>query len=307
MTDSTTARRPADRDDPRGFAYALACYAFWGMMPLYVAMLSHIPSLEVLAHRVLWSLPLALVALALTGKLGALAQALREPRTVIMAALASAVVTVNWGVYIYAIHIGQAMQAALGYYINPLFSILLGFLLLGERLSPLKWLAVGFAFAAVVVLALDAGELPWLALLLMFSWGFYAYFKRSLPVGPNEGFALEVLLLFPFALAYLAFAEVQGWALFPHTGFKDFALLFGMGMCTALPLILYANGAKLLRLSTIAIMQYISPTCIFLLAVFVFGEPFGRAQAIAFPLIWVAMIFYVVALVVEGRARRRGI
>lgn len=308
MTDNR-ADAPLSRggDHPRGFAYALTAYLLWGLLPLYVAQLSHIPPLEILVHRVLWSVPVVLVLLALTGQLGDLKRALQQPRTLALAGLASAIISINWGTYIYAIHIGQAMQAALGYYINPLFSILLGAVLLGEKLSPLKWIAVGLAFAAVLVLAVESGELPWPALVMMISWGFYAYLKRSVPVGPNEGFALEVLMLLPFAAGYALYLQSTGQSVFARegVGLADFALLFGMGVATAVPLIIYANGAKLLRLSTIAIMQYISPTCIFLTAVFLFGEPFGRAQAIAFPLIWGAMVLYVIALTAEARARSR--
>lgn len=305
---STSPKSPAEAgvDHPQGFAYALGAYLIWGMLPLYVAQLSHIPPLEVLAHRVIWSVPVAMLLLWWTGRTSDLRAAFANPRMLMMAALTAAIVSVNWGIYIWAIHTGQTMQAALGYYINPLFSVLLGWLLLGERLTPMKWLALASAFGAVLVLTFEGGQVPWAALGVMVSWGLYAYFKRSLPIGPNQGFALEVILLSPLALAYLVWAETQGLASFPHSGWGDFGLLFGMGLATAIPLILYANGAKLLRLSTIAIMQYISPTAIFLTAVFIFGEPFGRAQAIAFPMIWLALVIYVAALIREGRARRAG-
>jgi len=279
-------------DTPRGFAYALAAYLLWGFLPLYLKLIEHVAALEILAHRVVWSLPIALAVLVVLRRTDALRQAIRTPRMLGMACVTAALISVNWGVYVYAIQTEQAMQAALGYYINPLFSIFLGAVLLGERLSARQWAAVALAAAAVGVLTWDAGQLPLLALTLTVSWGFYAYFKRSLPIGPNQGFALEVLILMPVALGYLAWMQGQGALHFTQAGARDVALLVGCGLITAVPLMIYANGAKLLTLSTIAIMQYIAPTMVFLIAVFVFAEPFGTGRAIAFPMIWAALLLY---------------
>jgi chloramphenicol-sensitive protein RarD len=290
-------------DTPRGFAYALAAYLLWGFLPLYLKLIDHIAALEVLAHRVIWSLPIALAVLVVLGRSDALRQAIRTPRMLGMACVTAALISVNWGVYVYAIQTEQAMQAALGYYINPLFSIFLGAVLLGERLSARQWAAVALAAAAVGVLTWDAGQLPLLALTLTLSWGFYAYFKRSLPIGPNQGFALEVLILMPVALGYLVWLQGQGVLHFTQTGALDVALLVGCGLITAVPLMIYANGAKLLTLSTIAIMQYIAPTMVFLIAVFIFAEPFGTGRAIAFPMIWAALLLYS-SEIVSRRLRR---
>jgi chloramphenicol-sensitive protein RarD len=291
-------------DTPRGFGFALTAYLLWGFLPLYLKLVEHIGMIEVLAHRVVWSVPVALAVLIVLGRTAALRAAIRTPRMLAMACLTAALVSVNWGVYVYAIQTEQALQAALGYYINPLFSIFLGALLLGERLSPRQWAAVALAALAVGVLTWDAGRLPLVALALTFSWGFYAYFKRSLPIGPNQGFALEVLLLMPLALGYLVWLQGQGALHFSQSGLRDALLLVGCGVITAVPLMFYANGAKLLTLSTIAIMQYIAPTMIFLIAVFVFAEPFGTARAIAFPMIWAALVLYTSEIV--GRRLRRG-
>jgi chloramphenicol-sensitive protein RarD len=196
---------------------------------------------------------------------------------------------VNWGIYVWAVQSGRTVEAALGYYINPLFSILLGRVLLDERLMARQWAAVGLAGLAVAVLTWEAGELPVLALALTLSWGFYAYFKRALPIGPNQGFALEVILLTPPALVYLVWI---GGGVAAGGDPATLALLLAAGLVTAVPLMLYANGAKGLRLSTIAVMQYLTPSLVFLVAVFGFGEPFEGARLVAFPLIWAAMVLY---------------
>ncbi len=290
-------------DTPRGFVFALTAYLLWGFLPLYLKLVEHVATLEVLAHRVVWSLPIALAVLVALGRTDSLSVAIRTPRMLGMACLTAALISVNWGVYVWAIQTEQALEAALGYYINPLFSIFLGAVLLGERLSPRQWAAVALAACAVAVLTVEAGRLPLAALTLTVSWGFYAYFKRSLPVGPNQGFTLEILLLLPVALGYLVWLQGQGGLHLTQGGMRDALLLLGCGVITAVPLMIYANGAKLLTLSTIAIMQYIAPTMIFLIAVFVFAEPFGTARAIAFPMIWAALVLYTSEIV--GRRLRR--
>ncbi len=271
-----------------GFGFALSAYLLWGVLPLYMKLVSHIPAVEVVAHRVIWSIPIAGLVLILLSRTGDIKTALMTPRTLAMGCLTAGLVSVNWGIYVWSITSGNALEAALGYYINPIFSVFLGFALLGERLKPMQWAAVALAFAAVVVLTLDAGRLPLAALGLTVTWGFYAFFKKSLPIGPNQGFLLEVLILAIPALGYWAYLGGTGAG---HFG-SDTWLLLGCGVVTAIPLMLYANGAKGLRLTTIAIMQYIAPTMIFLVAVFVFGEPFGQARAIAFPMIWAALVLY---------------
>ncbi len=290
-------------DSLRGYVFAVSAYGLWGFLPLYMKLMAHLSPLEVLAHRVLWSVPVAGAVLWALGRTGDLMEALRSPRMLAMGAVTAALVSMNWGVYIWAILNDQALEAALGYYINPLFSVFLGRVLLGERLSPAKWLAIALATAAVVVLTVDAGQIPLVAVALMLTWGFYAYFKKSLPIGPNQGFLLEVLMLTPAALAFVAWAATTGTGNF-GVQTADTWLLLGCGVVTAVPLMLYANGAKLLRLSTIGILQYIAPTMIFLIAVFVFGEPFGTARAIAFPLIWLALFIYSAALLREARRAR---
>lgn len=283
---------PDSGDSLKGFGFALAAYLLWGFLPLYMKALADVPTLEVLAHRILWSVPVALVILVWLGRTDDLRAALRNPRTLAMGACTAGLISVNWGIYVWAIGQGQALEAALGYYINPLFSVFLGRVLLGERLHPAQWAAIALAGAAVAILTWEAGRLPVVALGLTVTWGIYAYLKKSLPIGPNQGFALEVGLLTPFALIYVLWLFVTGTSHALQGVVTDDLLLVGCGIVTAVPLMVYANGAKGLRLSTIAMMQYLAPTMIFLTAVFIFGEPFGQARAIAFPMIWAALVIY---------------
>jgi len=282
----------ANEDSPRGFALATTAYLLWGLLPLYMKALAHIPPAEVVAHRVLWSVPVAGLVLLWTRRVADLAHALRTPRMLGMAVVTAALISVNWGIYVWSIAAGHALDAALGYYINPLFSVFLGAVLLGERLTRLQIAAVVLAGAAVLILTLASGRVPLVALGLTFSWGAYAFCKKSLPIGPNQGFLLEVLILTPPALAWVGWLALTGQGHFLAGTGLDMALLLGCGAVTAVPLMIYANGAKLLRLSTIGILQYIAPTMIFLTAVLVFGEEFDPARRVAFPLIWLALALY---------------
>jgi len=294
MADTVPTPPPATRkneDSPKGLFLAVTAYLMWGFLPLYMKALAAVPVLEVLAHRVVWSVPVAGAILVWLGRTGDLKVALRSPRMIGMAAMTAGLISVNWGIYVWSIQSGHALEAALGYYINPLFSIFLGAVLLGERMSRAQGVAVALAALAVGVLTFETGKVPVVALGLTVSWGFYAYLKKRLPLGPNQGFMLEVLILTPLALGFLGWVGAQGGLVFgTDAGLTGLLLL--AGVVTAVPLMIYANGAKLLRLSTIGILQYIAPTMIFLTAVFVFDEPFGTARAVAFPMIWAALVIY---------------
>ena len=289
-------------DSLSGFFYALAAYLLWGFLPLYMKALADVPAPEVVAHRVIWSVPVALAVLAWLGRTADLKAALKSPGMLVMAAATAALVSANWGIYVWAIVSGHALDAALGYYINPLFSIFLGAVLLGERLRGIQWLAILCAVIAVAILTWETGRLPLMALGLTLTWGIYAYLKRRLPIGPNQGFALEVVLLLPLALAYAGWLGLSGQSHFTSEGAATTTLLVVIGLVTAGPLMLYANGAKRLRLSTIAIMQYIAPTMIFLTAVFLFDEPFSRVKLVAFGFIWAAMAVYSASMLQRVRS-----
>ncbi len=292
---------PKNEDTLRGFGFALSAYLLWGFLPLFMKALAHISPVEIIAHRVIWSIPIAGAVLIVLRRTDDLKVALRSPRMLGMAALTAALITVNWMIYVWAIISGHAMDAALGYYINPLFSVFLGAVLLGERLSRAQMAAIALAALAVAVLTWEAGRLPLVSLGLTVTWGIYAYFKKSLPIGPNQGFFLEVLILLIPALGYVGWLQASGQSHFLQGNGIDTLLLLCCGLVTAVPLMLYANGAKLLRLSTIGIMQYIAPTMIFLTALFWFNEPFDRGRAIAFPMIWAALVIYTWSLVQQAR------
>ncbi|MBY5362531.1 EamA family transporter RarD [Rhizobium leguminosarum] len=302
---STDASVPLakNEDSPRGFAFALTAYLLWGFLPIYMKAVAHISPAEVIAHRIVWSLPLAGIVLIMLGRTQDIRAALSSPRMLAMAALTASLITVNWGTYVWAIGAGHSLDAALGYFINPLFSIFLGAVFLKEKLQPLQIAAIVLAALAVAILALDSGGIPWVALTLAISWGFYALLRKTLPLGPNQGFFLEVLILSGPALLYILYLEFGGQGHLYRTGLADTTLLLGCGVITAVPLMIYANGAKLLKLSTIGIMQYIAPTMIFLIAVFVFHEPFGTARMIAFPLIWAGLFLYSWSMLKGSRGR----
>ena len=289
------------RDTREGFLFAGAAYFIWGFLPLYMKALAHVPAWEVVPHRILWSLPVAGLVVWWQGRVGEVAKALTTPRMLAMALLTATLISINWGTYVWAIGAGRALETALGYYINPLFSVFLAAVLIGERLSRAQIFAIFLAALAVALLSWEAGGVPWVSIVLTVTWGFYAYFKRTLPMEPVQGFLLEVTLLALPSLAIFVWAEATGVSHFLHTGASDTALLLGTGLVTAVPLMLYATGAKLLRLSTIAVMQYSAPTMIFLIAVFVFHEPFGAVKLAAFGLIWTALVIYTWSLVAAAR------
>ncbi|TRC95442.1 EamA family transporter RarD [Mesorhizobium sp. WSM4303] len=282
----------ADSKARRGFLLALGAYLLWGLLPFYMKAVAHLPLIEVIAHRIVWSVPIAAAVLVWAGRTADFKAAIRSPRSIAMAALTAALISVNWGIYVWAISVDRTVETALGYYINPLVSIVVGALLLGERLDKLQIAAVVLAVIAVAVLTVDAGKLPWVSLALAFSFAAYGFFRKTLPIGPSQGFLLEILLLSVPALGYIVFLIANGQDHFISSNGTDTALLIGCGPVTAVPLLLFAFGAKLLRLSTIGIMQYIAPTMVFLIAVLIFDEPFGATQAIAFALIWAALAMY---------------
>lgn len=305
-TSATPAPQPASSGDTmQGFLYALAAYLFWGVQPIYMKLVAHLPTIEVIAHRALWSAPIALALLFWLGRTSDVWRALRSPRTMAQAAIAAAFVSVNWGLYVWAISVDRTLETALGYYINPLLTVLMGAVLLGEKMTRAQTVAVGFAVAAVAVLTWEAGGLPWVSLGLAASWAGYAFFKRTLPIGPAQGFFLEVLILLVPALVFVTWLQNTGRGhFFDNSGYE--ALLFiGCGFVTAVPLIVYANGAKLLKLSTIGLMQYIAPTIVFLIAVFVFDEPFSMTKLFAFTLIWIGLAIYTWSFIKRSREGSR--
>jgi chloramphenicol-sensitive protein RarD len=291
-----------NRDSKEGFIYAGGAYLIWSILPLYMKMLSHVPAWEIVPHRIVWSLPLAAMVIWWRGLGGDIVAAVTNPRMLGLGFITAALITVNWGVYVWAVTSGRALETALGYYINPLFSVFLASVLVGEKLNRVQMFAIGFAALAVGILTYENGNLPWVSLMLAFTWGLYAYFKKTQSIGPQQGFFLEVSILALPSIVLMFWFAKQGTSHFIETGWQDTALLVGTSLFTAVPLILYAMGAKLLRLTTIAIMQYSAPTMIFLIAVFVFKEPFSVYKFVAFLLIWTALAIYTWSLIKAHRA-----
>lgn len=292
-------------DTAQGFLTAIGAYGLWGVvLPFFMKALDHVSPVEIVAHRVIWAVPAGALILIWLGRTADLKAAFGRPRVIAMAAVTATVISINWGVYVYAIVSSQALEASLGYYINPLISVVMGIFFLGEKPSRMQWIAIALAGVAVVILTVYAGRLPWISLVLAFSFGTYGYLRKTLPIGPSQGFLLEVIILSPLALALVAWFVATGTSHFMAGSAFDTWMLIAAGPITAIPLVLYAFGAKGLRLATIGVLQYTVPTLIFLIAVFVFGEPFALPQLMAFSLIWLALVIYTWALFAERRRAR---
>jgi chloramphenicol-sensitive protein RarD len=279
----------------------LGAYLCWGFIALYFRVVRHVPPVSLVAFRVLWSVVfLALLLTALRGwdEVGA---AVRSRKTLFGLAGSSVLIAGNWIIFVWAVEHAQVMQASLGYFINPLVSVLLGLTFLRETLRPAQWLACALAAVGVAVLTASMGKLPSVALALAMTFGFYGLLRKTIPVGALVGLTIETTLLAPLALAYVL-TVTHPAQLSPTTH----GLLALAGPVTALPLLMFAGAARRLRLSTMGFIQYISPTCQLLLAVFVFGEPFTHAQAVSFSLIWAALAVFSVdsALALRRRAPR---
>jgi chloramphenicol-sensitive protein RarD len=272
--------------------YALAAYGVWGFAPVYWRALDVVPAPQQLAHRVLWSLAVGVALLLLTRRVGELRAALRSRRHLLPMIASAALIGSNWLVFLYAIETDRVLDTSLGYYINPLISVLMGTLLLGEKLRPWQMAAVGLAAAGVLQLGLSLGALPWISLVLAVSFALYGLVRKLAPVMPVVGFTLETAILAPLGLAFLLFVRAEGN---DATGDATLALrllLVGSGAFTALPLLCFNSAAKRLRLSTVGLFQYIAPSIAFVLAVALYDEPFTRAHAITFGCVWGALAIY---------------
>jgi len=280
------------REHRRGLVYGLAAYGAWGVFPIYLKAVRTVPVFEVLCHRIVWALAVLAVVTAVRGEMGAVVAALRDRRALLVLSGSTVLIAINWLVYIYSVTYSRILESSLGYYINPLVSVLLGIVLLGERLTPLMKAAVVAAAAGVTWLAVDLGQLPWISLVLAFSFGTYGLLRKIAPVGALIGLTVETLLLAPLAAAYLGWAVTRGQSGFVSGGPGIRALLLFAGPVTVVPLLCFAAAARRLPLSTMGFLQYLSPTLQFLLAVAVYGEKFSRGRAGAFACIWVAVAIF---------------
>jgi chloramphenicol-sensitive protein RarD len=288
IADTTTERR-------NGFLFGIAAYAFWGVLPIYFKQLPEVPPVDVVAHRVLWSIPLLIALLAGTGRLPGLVAALKDRKLVRLLALTALLIAINWLLYIYAIVNGHILAGSLGYYLNPLMNVVLGRFILKERMSRLQWFAVGLAGVGVMALAIGALDQLWISLGLCVSFAAYGLLRKMAPVDSPIGLTIETALLLPFAIGWLAVGLATGEPSFGATP-HDSWLLLAAGLVSTTPLLLFTAAARKLPYSTLGMLQFIAPTLQFLLAVGVYGEPFATAHAFAFGAIWTALALFVFAL-----------
>lgn len=272
-----------------GLVYTALAFVSWGLFPLYFHVIAHVAPLEVVLHRSVWTLIFVAGLLAVQHRWHWLRAAFRQPRLLAVFAVAILLLAGNWLIYIYAVQTGQVVQASLGYYINPLFSVLLGVKVLGERLRPAQWVAVALAAAGVAWLTWHAGQVPWLALALAASFAIYGLLRKTAALGPLEGLALESLLLAPLALPLLLWWTLTHDSALAQGDPATLGWLALSGPLTAVPLLLFAAGARRLPLATVGMVQYVSPTIQLMLGVWVFGEPFDTTRLAGFVLIWTAL------------------
>jgi chloramphenicol-sensitive protein RarD len=284
----------------RGYLYGFAAYALWGFVPLYFKLMRSAGPLEILAHRVVWSVVFLALILLLVGGFGFLRRL--RPRVLLAIAAASVLVGANWGIFIYGINSDRVVEASLGYFINPLVTVLLGVVVLRERLRPWQWLAVGVGTVAVVVLTVDYGRLPLIALGLAGSFGLYGLVKKRLGLPAAEGLFVEASLLAVPALAYLWGLAADGAATF-GSGPGHTLLLVASGVITAIPLLLFAGAANRIPLTALGILQYVAPMLQFLLGVLVFHEPMPVARLAGFGLVWLALLIFTVDMLRTARQR----
>jgi chloramphenicol-sensitive protein RarD len=287
-----------------GSLYAIAAFGFWGLTPIYYKLMPDVPPVEVLAHRIVWSVAFGAVFVTLLRAWPAVKSALGNPRTVRALALTAVLVSTNWLIYIYAIVTDQVMSTSLGYYINPLVNVLLGMLFLGERLGRGRTLAVALAAIGTASLAFEIGGLPWISLTLAFSFGFYGLIRKRLGLPSMAALFVETLLIAPLALAALGWYAWQGESSFGGDTATTVLLVFA-GPVTLLPLLWFAEAARRLPLITVGFFQYLGPTLTFLLAVLVYGEAFTAAWAITFVLIWSALAVFTIDSLRTGQKLRR--
>lgn len=290
-------------ESQKGVIFLLIAHLIWGAMAYYIKLLDHVPPLEIAVHRGLWSLPFAAAMLLFLGNAREAAAALRSPRTFALLAFCSALIVFNWGFYVWSIQVGRAAEAALGYYVNPLMNVLVGYLFLHERFSRTQAIALTFVSVAVVIQTLAVGAFPWLGLSLAATFCLYGFIRKKVPVTSVASFFIEILILTPFALLYLSWTMSTGSTVF-LAGTADTLLLIGLGLFTAATLMLFGAGVKRVRYSTVGLLQYISPSLVFLTAVFIFREPMNELRWLSFVLIWIGLGVFSLAALREDRSRR---
>lgn len=288
----------------RGYVSGLAAYVMWGFFPIYFHDLRPAGAVEILAHRIVWSVVSVAVLMTVIRRWRALRDLARRPRTVAGIALAALLIAVNWGVYIYGVNSDHVIETSLGYFINPLLSVVLGVFVFRERLSAAQWIAVGIGAAAVVVITVDYGHLPWIALILAASFGTYGLVKKRLALPPAEGLQMEATMLLLPALGYLGWLTAAGRSTFTAVSPAHTVLLLLSGIMTALPLLLFADAANRVPLTVLGILQYITPVLQLIVGLLIFHEPLPAAELIGFALVWLAIAIFTWDALLRARRTR---
>ncbi|WP_306152313.1 EamA family transporter RarD [Roseovarius sp. MMSF_3281] len=292
------------REPVKGVLAMVACCTVWGLSSIYYKLLEHIPPIEILAHRTLWSLIFFAFVLVVQGRFRMLLTAVGTRRSAVVIGAAALLISLNWFTFITSIQLGKAVEASLGYYIFPLVSVIMGAIVFKERLGRVQILAVGLAALAVITLTAGLGVAPWIALVLAMSFGLYGVVKKGLSVGPVVSVTAEVLMLSPIALVVLGLTHGQGGGSFA-SNWQDSLMLIFSGILTGLPLILFSYAAKRVMLSTVGLVQYLNPSLQFLVATLIFREAFSVWHAIAFAMIWTALALYTTSALRQDKAARR--
>jgi chloramphenicol-sensitive protein RarD len=275
-----------------GILYAATAYVLWGLFPIYFKALQNVSSVQILWHRVVWAFVLLLIVLAARRQWSWIRSVSRQPKILAGFAASAVLLSLNWYLYIWSVNNDHVVDASLGYFMNPLVNVLLGFILLHERLRPMQWTAVALAAVGVMWLTLQAGHPPWIGLGLALSFGFYGLLRKTAALGALEGLALETFLLFPVALGYLAWLSLHDESAFTHATLNSKCLLIAAGPITAVPLLLFAAGARRIPMSTLGLLQYLAPSLQLLLGVWLYDEPFGGPRLIGYAVIWSALALY---------------
>ena len=292
-------------DSRRGLILGALAYTLWGTFPLYWTLLEPGGAVEILAHRVVWSSLTMMLILVLWRRVPQLKALLRDRRKLLLICSAAVVISFNWGGYIWGVNNGRVVETSLGYFINPLVTVLMGVLILGERLRPLQWAAMAIAFVAVVVLAIDYGRPPWIALLLAFSFGTYGLLKKQAGVGAAESITVETVVLTPVALAYVVWLVVSGHSNFGSHGLGHAALFTTTGIITAVPLMLFGAAAIRVSMVSLGLLQYLAPTIQFALGLLVFHEAMPASRWIGFGMVWLALAMFTVEALNHRRRQLR--
>ena len=279
-------------DERRGFLLGAAAYSMWGLFPLYWRLLEPAGAVEILAHRICWSLLVMAVLTVTLRRTSQLRAILGDRRVLLLLLVAAAVISVNWGGFIYGVNADRVVEVSLGYFINPLVTVLLGVLVLGERLRPRQWVAIGIATLAVLVLTVDYGHPPWIACLLAASFGTYGLAKKKADVEAVESLTFETLVLTPVALGYLVWLALAGRGHFTTAGLSHSVLLASTGLVTAVPLICFGAAAIRIPMTTLGLLQYLAPTLQFVLGLVVFHEGLSAVKWAGFALVWVALALF---------------